>query len=81
MKSKIKALSLFFAGVVIGAIGFACGSGIKISIWYLDPTRGLVHQQTGQVMTWTQAKGYYCISPADETTLLAAYEACENAGK
>ncbi len=77
----IKNCGLLILGSAIGAIGLACAQGMNIAVWYLDPSQGLVRKQSGQVLTWTQAKGYYCVSSTDMQTILAEYQACRQAGK
>lgn len=81
MKRALRTIWPLCMGIGLGYVGFACGEGLNVSVWYLDPVVGLRRTQTGQVMTFATAKGYYCVSPEDMSSILAEYEACKQAGK
>lgn len=77
----IRTLSTLLIGMVFGAVLYACGAGLNIKVYELDPAQGLVRKQANEVIPFAQATGFYCVSPSDFQALITAYQTCQNAGK
>jgi hypothetical protein len=76
----MRPLIYVISGMILGAGLFACAKGLKVSIYYLDPAKGLVRSQDNQVIPFSQAKGYFCLSPSDTEALVTELKACQQAG-
>lgn len=79
LRSLIRAsVSTRLACAIWGAVAAtallgACGAGLVIKIYYLDPAKGLVRKQEGEVIPFSDAKGYRCVSSQDFDALLQSY--------
>lgn len=75
----LKTLSLVSLGMVMGAALYSCAEGLKVKVYELDPAQGLVRKQANEVMPFSQAKGYFCMSPSDTEAVIAELNACRQA--
>lgn len=46
-------------------MGASSCSGPGVKVWYLDPDQGLVRKQDNEILPFSQARGYYCMSKQD----------------
>lgn len=66
-------------GLILGLTIGACGAGLKVKIYEIIPAQGLVRKQANEVIPFTNAKGYLCMSPSDAEAAFDELKACQGA--